>query len=143
MASTRVIKVTTQDDRKFDLEHNICKQSRRLNSIFAQNKKEIKLDDISSSTFERIIAYLVYHTESDDTVSWDDQFIRKFTGIELVNLIWAANYLVIPTLLDLGKKRMIDVIDNNDVPTMRNILNVKADFTAEEEGIISQAMNWQ
>lgn len=142
MASAQVIKITTSDGQNFELEPKICNPSKKLSSAISSNKFIITLENTPSSVFERILAYLLYHAEKKDTQEWDDQYIKKFTGTELVNLIWSANYLEIPSLLKLSRERMIHIIENNDVNTMRNILNEKADFTKEEEDVISKTLNW-
>ncbi|TKY50753.1 SKP protein 4 [Spatholobus suberectus] len=51
----------------------------------------------------------------------------------LVNLIMAAHYLKIKKLVDLGCNEMAERINGNTPEQLRQIFNLKNDFTPEEE----------
>jgi hypothetical protein len=145
MIDNKKIKIISKDGRTFELTYSICKLSSVLLSAFNNNSDlipEVELDNISSSILERVVAYMVYHNEIKDTEAWDNQFIDKFTGDELVDLIWSANYLKMNDLLLLGSKKLTDTINNNDPKEIRNILNIKSDFTKDEEEIIASKFEW-
>jgi len=138
MNSKKII-IISKDGTPFELDYGIAKQSKILLSIMDKNNDQepikFELRNINSSVLERIVSYLVYHNEINDTKQWDNNFINKFTGYELIDLIWSANYLKIDDLKNLGKNKFLEVFKYEDVSDIRKMLGVKSDLTKEEEEI--------
>ena len=138
--------IVSKDGNPFELDYGIAKQSRLL--LVEMDKEnyttpaKIELVNIHSSILERIVSYLVYHKEVDDTLNWDIKFIENFTGNELIDLIWSANYLKVDDLYNLGKTRLLNVFDNNEISQVRSILSIQPDFTKDEEKIVKSNFYW-
>ena len=144
--NNRKIIIISKDGTSFELDYAMAKQSQVLLLEMEKNINlepvRFELGNINSSILERIVSYLVYHKEIEDTEKWDYNFINKFTGYELIDLIWSANYLKINDLLEIGKNRLLNVFDNNDTDKVRKILNIPPDFTEEEDDNILKKFKW-
>ncbi|XP_063902277.1 uncharacterized protein LOC135121938 isoform X2 [Zophobas morio] len=105
--------------------------------------EEVPLKNISSHTLKKIIEYCEYHVDDDPddqdwefstptTVSdWDSKLIGTDQE-EIFALILAANFLDIPSLLDVGK----------EPEEIRKIFNIENDFTPEEEEEMRAEYAW-
>lgn len=137
--------IISKDGNSFELDNDIAKRCKLLEDEInkSTNKQiEIQLPNIYSSVLERIVSYLIYHKEVPENEAWDLQFIKKFTGDELIDLVWSANYLKINELLILAKNRLIDVFDNNNIRKVRDILSIQPNFTIDEEETVKSQFNW-
>lgn len=137
--------IISKDGNSFELDNDIAKRCKLLEDEInkSTNKQiEIQLPNIYSSVLERIVSYLIYHKEVPENEAWDLQFIKKFTGDELIDLVWSANYLKINELLVLAKNRLIDVFDNNNIRKVRDILSIQPNFTIDEEESVKSQFNW-
>jgi hypothetical protein len=138
--------IVSKDGSSFELDYELAKRSRLLESEMSRdtyNKPmEIELANIHSAVLERIVSYLVYHKEVLETSAWDNQFIKKFTGDELIDLVWSANYLKIDDLLALAKNRLIDVFENNNIRKARDMLSIQSNLTVDEDESIRNEFIW-
>ena len=137
------IKIISRDNVSFDLDLKIIKKSEFLVDKIELGENVVNLTNIDSCIIEKIVAYLVYHSEIEDTKKWDIQFIKKFNGDELIDLLWVSNYLKIEDLTSLGRKFLISTIENNNIASIRKKLHIKSDFTEEEEQKIYADFIWQ
>lgn len=138
--------IISKDGNSFELDYELAKRSRLLEAEMSKdtyNKPmEIELSNIHSAVLERIVSYLVYHKEVHETSAWDSQFIKKFTGDELIDLVWSANYLKIDDLLVLAKSRLIDVFENNNIRKARDMLSIQSNLTVDEDESIRNEFIW-
>ena len=138
--------IISKDGSSFELDYDLAKRSRLLESEMSRDTyskpMEIELANIHSAVLERIVSYLVYHKEVPETSAWDNQFIKKFTGDELIDLVWSANYLKIDDLLALAKSRLIDVFENNNIRKVRDMLSIQANLTVDEDESIRREFIW-
>ncbi|XP_005392318.1 PREDICTED: S-phase kinase-associated protein 1-like [Chinchilla lanigera] len=70
--------------------------------------------------------------QTDDIPVWDQEFLQVDPGT-LSELILAANYLDIKGLLDVTCKTVANRIKGKTPEKIRNTVNIKNDFTEEEE----------
>merc|ERR1712178_193565 len=73
--------------------------------------------------------------------AWDKEFV-KVDDETLFNLIPAANYLDIKSLLDLTCKTVADEIKGKTPEEIRIRFNIKNDFTPEEEEEVKRENAW-
>ena len=107
------------------------------------------LPNVESSILARVIEYCEYHHKStkenipeDDQNTWDKEFVRVDDEI-LFNMILAANFLDIKTLLDLTCKKVAEYIKECKTPEeIRKHFNIKNDFTPEEEEEVRRENAW-
>ncbi|KAI0490061.1 S-phase kinase-associated protein 1A [Xylaria cf. heliscus] len=80
-------------------------------------------------------------TKITEVPSWDAEFF-KFDKDLVLQVTNAANYLEIPLLLDYATIVIADNLKGMTTQQMREYLNVKNDFTPEEEERIRQENAW-
>lgn len=98
-----------------------------------------------------------YHFENDDLKEEKEEddtkkkstdmcdFDKKFYEVEqevVFETILAANYLDIKPLLDSGCKTVANMIKGKSVEELRQLFNIKNDFTPEEEEKVRKENEW-
>ena len=78
---------------------------------------------------------------SDVTTPWFANFVDVDQDM-LFELIMAANYLDIKSLLDLACAKVASQIKNKSVKEIRQFFNIENDFTPEEEQQILEENKW-
>ncbi|MCO5557540.1 hypothetical protein L7F22_011106 [Adiantum nelumboides] len=80
----------------------------------------------------------------DEIEQWNAQFLLHLQLIpDVFDLILAASYLHIQSLVDLGCRRIAnDIIDCNSPEEVRALLGIVNDFTPEEEAAIKRENQW-
>ena len=114
------------------------------------------LDNISGTTLSRIITFCTYHLDNPlaeierplkssnmrDVVSeWDANFINISVD-ELMDLIVAANFLIIQPLLDVACAKVASLIKGKSPEEIRTTFKIVSDFTPEEEAKIREENKW-
>jgi S-phase kinase-associated protein 1 len=113
----------------------------------------IPLPNVSSKILAKVIEYCKYHvdnqkstddkpaTPEDEIKAWDQDFV-KVDQATLFDLILAANYLNIKSLLDLTCQTVADMIKGKTPEEIRKTFNIKNDFTPEEEEEVRRENQW-
>lgn len=129
----------------------------------------IPLPNVTGKILEKVIQYCEYHyvhpetttdppatpsttisttpednsqgKKSDNILPWDAEYC-KVDQAELFQLILAANYLDIKSLLDLTCKTVANMIKGKTPEEIRKTFNIKNDFTPEEEEQIRKENEW-
>ncbi|TPX74856.1 hypothetical protein CcCBS67573_g03881 [Chytriomyces confervae] len=78
---------------------------------------------------------------SEDIEDRDKQFLNVDQGT-LFEIILAANYLDMKSLLDVGCKTVANMIKGKTVEEVRALFNIVNDFTPEEEEQIRKENEW-
>lgn len=117
------------------------------------NSTPIILYNVNTKTLDKIIKFCDYHfndlkdVKSDDNKSknelseWDNKFC-EMPQEELFELILAANYLDIKSLLDTTCKAVANMIKGKTPEEIRKTFNIKNDFTPEEEEKVRKENEW-
>ena len=78
-----------------------------------------------------------------DVVSeFDAEFVAKLDQATLFELILAANYMDIKSLLDLTCAKVASMIKNKSPEEIRKTFGIVNDFTPEEEASWREEKNW-
>lgn len=113
----------------------------------------IPLPNVTSKILSKVIEYCKKHVESpksddrttstvdDELKAWDAEFV-KVDQATLFDLILAANYLNIKSLLDLTCQTVADMIKGKTPEEIRKTFNIKNDFTPEEEEEVRRENQW-
>jgi len=119
---------------------------------------EIPLPNVTKATMEKVLQYLVRHmdnkepeiakpiTTADPKVflkeyPWDEHFIDIEDQTMFFDVILAANYLDINSLLDLGCAKLASILKNKTPQDIRKHFNIP-EPTPEEEDAIKKANQW-
>lgn len=117
---------------------------------------DIPLPNVEDDTLEPVIQFMEKHANdpmpeiqrplksanmADCVGAWDAQFIEVEQS-KLFKIILAANYLDIPSLLDLGCAKVASMIKGKTPEEIRKTFNIVNDFTPEEEEQVKVENKW-
>ncbi|RZC49590.1 hypothetical protein C5167_018020 [Papaver somniferum] len=154
MADTKkMFTLQSSDGEDFLVEEAVALQSDTIKHMIEDDCTDngIPLPNVTGKIMTFIVEYCKKHVETpqgdaaaeEDLKKWDAEFVGKFdVQTTLFDVILAANYLDIKSLLDLTCQKVADMITeiskkggNTEkiVEEIRKTLNIKNDFTPEEE----------
>lgn len=144
------VKLKSKQEEVFEVEKEVAFRSVTVKNMVEDTGLEtpVPLPMVDSKILIKVIEYCKYHHKADqeqiaedETSKWD----KKFVDIDdetLFNLILAANYLDIKSLLDLTCKTVADEIKGKTPEEIRTRFNIKNDFTPEEEEEVKRENAW-
>merc|ERR1711907_591414 len=132
------IKLLAKDGKEFEVEKDVACLSETVKNMVEDCSPDeaVPLPNVESSILARVIEYCEYHHKSTkESIPEDDQI--------LFNVILAANFLDIKSLLDLTCKKVAEYIKECKTPEeIRKRFNIKNDFTPEEEEEVRRENAW-
>ena len=140
----------SSDSEKFEVEQEVAFKSETIKNMIEDTGTDaaIPLPNVSSKILAKVIEYCKFHTEAkaketseDDAKNFDTEFV-KVDQATLFELILAANYLNIKTLLDLTCMTVANMIKGKTPEEIRKTFNIKNDFTPEEEEEVRRENQW-
>lgn len=155
---SQLFTLTSSDGASFTLSSSMTKISGLLTSL-SENDKDANvfhLENVDGKTLSKIIEYIEYHythppieiekplrsTEMKEMVGeWDANWIDVGDD-ELFDLILAANYLNIPSLLDLGCAKVATFMKGKTVEQIRDRFHIENDLTPAEVEAIKEENKW-
>ena len=158
--SSKVILVTS--DGNVEASRDVLKLSKLANEMLVDDDDsgapEIPLPNVNSATMKKVLEYLAYHKtnpvpeiskpikSADPKVflkdfPWDETFIDIEDQTMFFDVILAANYLDIESLLDLGCAKLASILKNKTPQEIRTHFNIPTP-TPEEEEAIKAANQW-
>ena len=117
---------------------------------------EIPLSSVKKAILDKIIVYCTYIHQNtppeidkplrsnnlNDVVSeWYADFVNLDQEV-LFELILAANFMDIKSLLELTCAKVASLIKGKTIPEIRTFFNIENDFTPEEEAQIMDENRW-
>jgi len=156
MDSTKTIKLLSSDDKEFIVADTVAKKSVTIKNMLediGDNPNSIPLPNVNGKILDLVIKYIEHHVNdaeptetkdeknTSDISGWDADFI-KIDQATLFELILAANYLDIKSLLDLTCKSVANMIKGKTPEEIRKTFSIKNDFTPEEEAQIRKENEW-
>lgn len=145
----------SSDGEAFDVEEDVICQSVTIKHMIEDGCSDggIPLPNVTAATLAKVIEYCKEHAADDDPEKKEDksaaeamkkrdeEFI-KVDQATLFDLILAANYLNVKSLLDLACQTVADMIKGNTPEQIRQLFNIENDFTPEEEEEIRRENQW-
>ncbi|GLT30758.1 hypothetical protein SLA2020_055470 [Shorea laevis] len=153
MASTsKKIMLKSSDGETFEVEEVVALESQTIKHMIEDDCADnvIPLPNVNSKIVSKVIEYCKKHVEGaadkekavdEEIKNWDAEFV-KVDQNTLFDLILAANYLNIKTLLDLTCQTVADMIKGKTPEEIRKIFNIKNDFTPDEEEDVRRENQW-
>ncbi|XP_057541583.1 SKP1-like protein 1B [Amaranthus tricolor] len=155
MASTRKITLKSCDGETFEVEEQVVLESQTIKHMVEDDCADsvIPLPNVTSKILAKVIEYCKKHVDSpkssennvrqvdEELKTWDADFVRVDQAT-LFDLILAANYLNIKSLLDLTCQTVADMIKGKTPEEIRKTFNIKNDFTPEEEEEVRRENQW-
>eukprot|EP00434_Breviolum_minutum_P023524 symbB.v1.2.020751.t1/scaffold1763.1/size102666/6 len=119
--------------------------------------EEIPLPNVKTAILSKVIDYCKYHKDSPPeeiqkplkstnlvecgVSEWDNEYVNIEQEV-LFELILAANYLDIKSLLDLTCAKVASMIKGKNTEEIRKQFNIVNDFTPEEEAQVREENRW-
>ena len=141
--------LVSSDNQKIQIDSKSAERSQLLKGFLADSaqKDEIALTDIKSDILKKVVEYLVYykdktpkeipkHLPSSNLLEvideWDVNFINGIDLDNVFDLISAANYMDISSLLDLACAKIASLMKGKTPEEIRAMFNIECDLTEEE-----------
>ncbi|KAG2698295.1 hypothetical protein I3760_07G144700 [Carya illinoinensis] len=154
MSSGRKITLKSSDGETFEVDEAVALESQTIKHMIEDDCADngIPLPNVTSKILSKVIEYCKKHVEApkaeeraasldEDLKTWDAEFVRVDQAT-LFDLILAANYLNIKSLLDLTCQNVADMIKGKTPEEIRKTFNIKNDFTPEEEEEVRRENQW-
>jgi len=149
------VSLNSCDGEKFEVDAEVAFESQTVRHMIEDTGMDapIPLPNVSSKVLAHVIEFCKYHVEAakttdgkpavseDEVAVWDGDFVKVDQGT-LFELILAANYLNIKSLLDLTCKTVANMIKGKTPEEIRKTFNIKNDFTPEEEEEVRRENQW-
>jgi len=158
--SGKIIKIQSNDNQLFEIDQGVVEQSstiKTLADLMDIGDVPIPLPNVKSSILGPIVEFCNHHKNdpkpeptdddddddpnkdiyepkrSDDITEWDQNFVKRFTVSEgtLFDIIMAANYLGIKTLLAVGCKTIANMVRGKSSAEVREMFNISYDPPGE------------
>ncbi|OAY50541.1 SKP1-like protein 1B [Manihot esculenta] len=154
MSTGRKITLKSSDGETFEMDEAVALESQTIKHMIEDDCADngIPLPNVTSKILSKVIEYCKKHVETpksedrpssvdDELKAWDAEFV-KVDQATLFDLILAANYLNIKSLLDLTCQTVADMIKGKTPEEIRKTFNIKNDFTPEEEEEVRRENQW-
>ena len=156
-----MIKLQSSDGENYPVDIEVARQSVTIRTMLEdlgieeESSEAVPLPNVNSAILKKVIEFATYHKDdapasedvenngkrSDDISAWDQEFM-KVDQATLFDLILAANYLDIKSLLDVGCKTVANMIKGKAPEEIRKTFNIKNDFTKAEEEQVRKENDW-
>jgi len=153
MSSKRKITLKSSDCETFVIDEAVALESETIKHLIEDdcvNYSGIPLSNVTSNILAKVIEYCKKHVEvgsseekhlKDDLRAWDTEFV-KVDQDTLVDLISAANYLNIKSLLDLTCKTVGEVMRKTTPDDILKTFSSVNDYNPKEEGDVHWENQW-
>ncbi|KJH44945.1 Skp1 family, dimerization domain protein [Dictyocaulus viviparus] len=151
--SEKTYRVQTKDNEICEVPASVLGMSKLITTMLEDlnlqdDDTPIPIPNVNANVFKKVVLWCEKHMYVDDESNlpyileqWDDEFFNIDHPM-LFEIITAANYLDIPTLLDDGCKRVAQKMRGKTPEEIRKMFNIVNDFTPEEEEEIRRENAW-
>jgi len=151
-STTKKITLKSSDNKTFEVPEAVALESQTIKHMIEDDCTDngIPVPNVTGHILAKVIEYCKKHVDAassdekaseDDLKNWDAEFV-KVDQPTLFDLILAANYLNIQSLLDLTCQSVADMIKGKTPEQIRETFNIKNDFSPEEEEEIRKQNQW-
>ncbi|XP_077231464.1 SKP1-like protein 1B [Tasmannia lanceolata] len=150
---SKKVTLKSSDGEVFEVDEIVALESQTIKHMIEDDCADngIPLPNVTSKILSKVIEYCKKHVElpknsedkspEEELKNWDAEFV-KVDQATLFDLILAANYLNIKSLLDLTCQTVADMIKGKTPEEIRKTFNIKNDFTPEEEEEVRRENQW-
>ncbi|CAL8470479.1 g10021 [Coccomyxa elongata] len=151
------VKLMSSDNNEFPVDEEVAFMSETIKNTLEETGGDdapVPLPNVNGKILDMVIKYCTYHVEAskknaddkpnkteEEVKTWDSDFI-KTDQATLFEIILAANYLNIKSLLDLGCLTVANMIKGKTPEEIRKTFNIPNDFTPEEEEEVRRENQW-
>ncbi|RMJ21478.1 hypothetical protein PHISP_07654 [Aspergillus sp. HF37] len=152
------ITLTSSDAVDIFVDRDVAERSVLIKNMLedlGDSGEAIPIPNVNAAVLNKVVEWCDHHKHDPPSTHDDDDSRRKATDIDewdqkfmqvdqemLFEIILAANYLDIKTLLDVGCKTVANMIKGKSPEEIRKTFNIQNDFTPEEEDQIRRENEW-
>ncbi|KAL1215316.1 SKP1-like protein 16 [Cardamine amara subsp. amara] len=163
--SSNMIMLKSSDGASFEIEEAAARKSKIIANMIevecVDEDKAIPLQNVTGNILALVIEYCNKHiVDDDDDVAteeaseeeeeakkkkvddWEAEFMNSMSLETMFELLLAANYLNIKSLIDLVCQTIANNIKDKTPEEVRKIFSIENDFTPEEEEEIRKENAW-
>ena len=159
----RTVILTTTDAEGVTHKREVTEKQARMSILISEmiadddeDSPEIPLLDVNVAQLDRVVQFMKHHCENpmadivtpirssemDKIVSdWDAKFM-DLPQDEVLYSALAANYLDIPSYLDLVCTKIATMIRDKEPEEVKSIFHIKGDLTPEQEEAVRKNNQW-
>ena len=141
--------LASADNQKIQIDFKSAERSHLLRGLLAdyEDNKEIPLPDVKYNILKKVVEYLTYYKDKEPaqipkplpsvnlnefTNEWDVNFINSIELDGVFDLINAANYMDINSLLDLACAKIASLMKGKSAQEIRAMFNIECDLSEDE-----------
>mmetsp|Transcript_59662 Transcript_59662/g.169722 ORF Transcript_59662/g.169722 Transcript_59662/m.169722 type:complete len:165 (-) Transcript_59662:118-612(-) len=158
-AEGELVKLKSSQGEIFEVDTEVACMSTLIKNMVDDSgtDEEIPLPNVKTAILSKVIDYCKYHAndppaeiqkplKSTNLIEcgvseWDSEYVNIEQEV-LFELILAANYLDIKSLLDLTCAKVASMIKGKNTEEIRKQFNIVNDFTPEEEAQVREENRW-
>ncbi|KAI6701044.1 hypothetical protein NL676_015368 [Syzygium grande] len=143
----KMITLKSSDGETFEIEEIAALQSKTLENMIDENcaSTPIPLPNVKGKILAKVVEFCTKHAEAgadaESLRAWDAEFVDVEHAI-VFDYILAANFLEIPTLLDLACESVAEMIKGKTPDEIRKFFNINNAFSQEEEEEVRRENQW-
>ncbi|KAF7849928.1 hypothetical protein BT93_L0112 [Corymbia citriodora subsp. variegata] len=143
----KMITLRSSDGETFEIEEAAALQSKTLENMIDENcaSTPIPLPNVNGKILGKVVEFCNKHAEAgvdaESLCAWDAEFVNVEQAT-VFDYILAANFLEIPTLLNLACEVVADMIKGKTPEEIRKFFNIKSIFTPDEEEEVRRENQW-
>ncbi|KAI3949288.1 hypothetical protein MKW98_023225 [Papaver atlanticum] len=145
----KIIILKSSENEDFEVEESVALLAETIKHMIDDGCADtfIPLPNVSSKILAKVLEFLKEHgraekKEDNELKEWNDKYTKDMDRATLFDVILAANYLSIKSLLDVTCEAVAVMIKDMKVEEVREIFNIKNDFTPEEEAAVRAENAW-
>merc|ERR1712032_1013520 len=156
---SELLKLKSSHGEIFEVEPEVACMSTLIKNMVDDSgtDEEIPLPNVKTAILSKVIDYCKYHKDKPPeeiqkplkstnlmecgVSEWDSEYVNIEQEV-LFELILAANYLDIKSLLDLTCAKVASMIKGKNTEEIRKQFNIVNDFTPEEEAQVREENRW-
>jgi len=149
-----------QQPKSFEISKKCAELSKFVTTILEgdADATSIEIRQVPPETLEHVITYLKHHKGKEPdplpcpvrsihmaqivSDKWDATWIDAFDKKTIFEIILAANYMDIKSLLDLTCAKVASMIKGKTPEQIRKTFNIQNDFTPDEEEAVRAENKW-
>ncbi|ETI51803.1 hypothetical protein F443_04915 [Phytophthora nicotianae P1569] len=158
----RKVKLVSMDGEAFEVEAKVAAMSKLVQTLVDDEQEgdevqEIPLPNVKSHVLAKVVEFCQHHKDtpmaeiqkplksnvlSESVDGWDAKFVEVPDHELLFELILAANYMDIKSLLDLSCAKVACMIKGKTPEDIRATFGITEEFTEEEQQRILEENKW-
>ncbi|KAF3486127.1 hypothetical protein F2Q69_00054891 [Brassica cretica] len=143
---SKKIILESSEGKSFEVDEAVALEFQTIKNMIEDDCTDggIPLANVNSATLAKVIEYYKYTYGANEDIelkTWDADFVKVDQPL-LFDLMLAANFLIIPGLLDLTCKTVADMMRGKTVLQIREIFHIKNDYTDAEEAKVRKENAW-